>query len=119
VHEYREPILRIFSASEQASGAPIPRVTLTDLRIDGRRVDDLRSFLANGFAQGASVQGDTLICTVECAFGVRPGNYEFTAAAPGFVPQQANLPVRYAVETRGCPSSSAGSTRLSLALAAQ
>jgi len=108
VHTYEDAVLHVRNVTNSSTNAPIPRIAITKVSIDGRTVTDVRALVEGIPVQGIQIAGDSLICTTECAFGPRDGTYAFTAGAAGYQDKDVTLVASFARFVAGCPSSSGG-----------
>lgn len=88
-----DPIVHIRDARNSATGARIPLLVLSSIKIGGRlqQTGDM-SFLVPLRARNVAIDGVTLRCTVACDFAAERGSYEFTASAPGYRDRVVSLP---------------------------
>lgn len=102
VHEYREPILTLRSATSTPSGASLSKLVLGGFTLDGaaRTAQDLAT-VSSGIVVG---DDGTLECTLPCAFGRDAGRYAFTASADGHRDTAVSADAVYATLHGGCPS---------------
>ena len=113
------PILTIREARNAATGAPIAQIVLSDIHIHGQlQTGNEMQFLMVGPARNATIEGNQLRCTLDCAFSHDNGDYQFTVSAPGYTSKTVTVPnVRYTEFDRdGCWSRPTGGTTISLAL---
>ncbi|AFZ69694.1 hypothetical protein [Deinococcus peraridilitoris] len=100
VPPYPGQLMNIQSAVDATSGTAIREVLITNLTINGEQgnLSDT-SGLFTGRAQNAArnvmLDGETLKCTVACAFGWPEGTYRFTISAPGYQPQDVEATTSY------------------------
>jgi hypothetical protein len=113
-HTYRDPVLAVTAATDEASRAPVTPVFITGVTVGGQLQPP--SFLLIPPAFGARAQGDTIVCGVPCGFGTSEGRYAFVASAPGYAPRTIAVDARFARFDGGCPSFNEGSTRTAIAL---
>ena len=113
------PILTIRNATNSATGAAIPQVVLSDIRILGRlQSGNEMQHLLSDLARNATVEGNQLRCTLECAFSTDYGDYQFTVSAPGHTSKTVSIPdVRYTeFERDACRNTPTAGTTISLEL---
>ncbi len=94
----RDPLLTIASARNSQTGAAITRLTLSEIRANGRlqTAADVQFYTKHALSRNIFGDGERLICTVECAIGGEPGPWEFTISAPGFQDRRVSYDLRYA-----------------------
>lgn len=99
-----EPLVTVELVSDSASGAAIPVVLVSDVRIGGfpylpaTLVDPQRAPVIR-----ATVEGDAVRCVVSCGFGSNEGSFELTMAAPGYRGRTLTFEADYSTLTNGCP----------------
>jgi len=110
---FEDPVLAV----DLGRTAPLrPSVlALTAFRLDGRPFSPSSQW-AGGPAYRVTVRADTVLCEVPCGFGFQEGRYELVATVPGFLPADLTVEARYDDFDGGCPSSNAGSTRVTVDL---
>jgi len=79
---WKSPLIEITQAKADDSDKPISEVSLTNFVLDSNAIGP--QYLDIDDAPNVEVDGDTLRCTVPCAFGRQQGNYAFTASASGY-----------------------------------
>ncbi len=102
VHTQEDEVLHIDEASGSATGAIIGQLELSAFVINGQG-----RTAEEAVAQRQSnvvLDGELLICTLPCSFGTESGQWEFTAAAPGYLPTGQSATAEYATFSGGCPS---------------
>lgn len=109
-------MLRIAAAADRRSGRPIPVIALTDLTVGGVRQVSVVPFTRATGATNVAVRGDTLRCVIACAFGIEEGVYRFTATAEGYRSTRIEQFAHYQHVSPGCPSTSWGSTSITVSL---
>lgn len=113
-HTYLDPVLEIVRVTDAEDQTAIGEVALGHFSLDGNGVEMAR--LAAGPAFGIEVEGQEIICTVACGFGVEQGTYRFRVRAAGYAPLDASLDARYSEFNGGCPSSNSGGMRVAVEL---
>ena len=113
IHTFEEPILRITDARDATTNQAINTVLLTNVRVGG--IWQAPALLM-GKAERAAARGDTLECTVPCAFATLGGPYRFEVQSPGYFRDSVAIEAQYRSFDGGCPSSSRGSTQTSVRL---
>ena len=115
VHEFRDPLLRLQTATDSVTGRAIPRVAITNVSVDNHAFATslVLTQLPN---TRVTLIADTLWCDVACGFGNMEGVWRFDLSAPGYRAQTFQLTARYARFDGGCPSFNAGSTSLTARL---
>lgn len=112
-HIYRDPLLAITAAADEASGVHVSPLRITVVAVGGQ-LQPVGYLLATAF--GARAAGDTMVCHMPCGFGTSEGRYAFTSAASGYVSRTVTTEARYPRCEGGCPSHIAGSTRTRIVL---
>lgn len=81
-----DPLIHVREAQNSASGASIPQLTFSEIKIDGRVLQqgDMQLFLVPNRARNVTVDGAQLLCTVACDFSAATGDFEFIVSAPGY-----------------------------------
>ena len=79
---WESPLIEITHAKAEDSDEPISTVSLTNFVVDSNAIGP--QFLEIDDEPNVEIDGDTLRCTIPCAFGRQQGNYAFTAAASGY-----------------------------------
>lgn len=112
-HVFRDPVLavRLDVVGPLRPGA----FALTDFQINGRSRPPAPHW-TQAPAYRAQIRGDTLFCEGACGFGFEEGAYDFTAGAVGFDQRPVRVDARYQDGDGGCPSSSEGSTQITVTL---
>lgn len=113
---YEDAILHVRAATDSVSGAAIPRVRISDVRLNGAPVTRPEAVLTS-LARGATVENGMIVCTVACEFGMDVGTYTFTASAPGYRSATVAVDGRYATNDLGCPGRAAGGRQVDIVLA--
>lgn len=116
VHQFDGPVLNITAASGSSSGAAIPRLALSSIKVDGQSRNAEEWDDPSRPTKNISVQGGVLYCDVPCGFGTEQARYEFILDAPGFQSKITTVDARYQTFRGGCPSSSADGTQLQVQL---
>ena len=114
VHVYEDAVLHLDSASGRTTDAVIGQITLSDFAVDGtaRTPDQVTAQQS----QNVVVDGDTLVCTLPCAFGTDEGTWTFVSDADGYAPTPQSEDAAYATFNGGCPSSNDDGTHVTLQL---
>ena len=115
-HTFESPVVRVAAVTDARTGAPIRRVVLSDIAINGTRVTDVSRLNRPPVSFGLTSRDSALACEVSCGFGVEEGRYQLVVRAPGYESRALTLAARYARVRGGCPSSSAGSTDVKVTL---
>lgn len=111
------PALEVTAAKNARTGAPVSRVVLSDILLNGSPVPDPQYYLVpERLARGVVLEGDTLVCDVPCAFGKDAGTYQFTISAPGYKPTRAEFKGGPIFNSEHCYSHTIGSTQVQFAL---
>ena len=114
VHVYEDPVLHVDSASGRTTDAVIGQIELSDLEVDGQTRTPAEATEPQG--QNVEVDGDTLRCTLPCAFGTTEGTWTFVADAAGYAPTPQSEDATYATFNGGCPSSNDDGSHVTLQL---
>lgn len=109
-----KPVLEIVSARDQATGAAITALAITDVRLDGFPVDS--GVLSTNPLHNVERTMQGLTCTVPCLFGIVGGVYTFRARATGYYPTSGHVLAQYSDVPIGCPLSHGSPTHMALAL---
>ena len=112
-HVFKDPVLAVQLNAVGASRPGTP--ALTGFQLNGRSQPPTPDW-TNAPAYRVQIRGDTLFCQATCGFSFNEGGYQFTASADGFAPRPVAVDARYQEFDGGCPSSSQGSTRITLTL---
>ncbi|HSL71122.1 MAG TPA: hypothetical protein VK864_12830, partial [Longimicrobiales bacterium] len=109
-----KPVLEIGAASNQATGASIPVIAITNITLDGAPVDT--AVLRSNFRWNIARTSKGITCTVPCSFGREPGSYAFDARATGFYETTAHVVAQYSQIPSGCPAAHGKPAQVALAL---
>ena len=105
VHVFRDELVHVRAVVDSATGAGIDSVVITNVRVRGTSLPlSLVVLPAPGQGEGVSLDGDTLRCSVPCAFGTQDGRWELTLLARGYPPQTLAFDASYGEFRGGCPS---------------
>ncbi len=116
VHTYMDAVIHVEDVRDRDSGDPVETVFISAATVDARPI--LLEWLAKEKnASGVGLVGDSLKCTVPCAFGTLGGHWALTLSASGYPEQTVEFDARYAVFHGGCPSWNDDGTNVSLELA--
>ncbi|MGH7665269.1 MAG: hypothetical protein ACRENI_13415 [Gemmatimonadaceae bacterium] len=118
MHTYVEGIVHVVSATDARTGSAIERIAITDVTIDGQQLRDLEyDLFASIPVNGIELRGDTPYCTIDCDVGTEPGEWVFTASAPGFNGTETVVDAAYAGGSKtGCMSTAEDGTEVSIVL---
>lgn len=111
--------LEITGITDARTHAALSRVVLSNFRLNGTTVTDLQSLVPPQLAHGVTTDGDTLVCTIPCAFGRDAGTYQFTATASGYKPADEAFKGAPIFNDGSCPNFTIGSTQIQFALEPQ
>jgi hypothetical protein len=113
-----EPVLRILSVVDSATGTPLPQVRLSDISENGRSFADQIYFLVNGPVEGITRADPDLLCTPSCAFGFDEGLWRLTVSRDGYLPVTLELELHYRRRTvdERCLIHLSGATEVHLSL---
>lgn len=115
---FAEPLVTFQVVTDSASGAPVPVILVSDVRISGLSfmppalVDPQRAPVRQ-----ATVEGDAVRCVVSCGFGSNEAPYELTITATGYRPRTLSFTAQYSKVESGCPTLVRGGVKLSTTLA--
>lgn len=114
-HEFRDPIIRIQSATDSSSGRAILRLAVTNVSVGGQPIAP--AFVAEQQPSSRiTLLTDTLWCDLACGFGTMEGVWRFDLSASGYRSKTIQLSARYAEFDGGRPSFNSGSTLLRVQL---
>lgn len=120
VVKYLEPVITIRTVLSSVDGSPVSQLTISDVRVAGRRPtdDELRLYVA-GPSRGIVVEGDHMICAIPCGFGTDPVHWEFLVSAPGYQSKTVSLVAAYAnyiIKADECTQEYSGGSKIDLVL---
>jgi len=95
-----DPAVTIFTAKDATTGAALPTISITSVKLDGKATDLTLAAIAG---KNLSVSGGSLICTIACGFGSSEGRYEVTIESQGYEPKEISVNATYAIKSYGCP----------------
>ena len=115
---YVEPLFTISSATNSVTNGPIPQVRISALRVDNVSVPV--TYLSEvSVAHDVTVEGDQLLCTVDCGFAATPGAYQFTVSGAGYRDTSVTVAATYLRTDNSCPVRVSGGVQLNLTLSPQ
>jgi hypothetical protein len=109
VHIYKEAILHIESVTNSQTGALIPTIVLSEIRLDTSAVNPM---WLTPVSKNVVFVDSTLVCNVPCSFGTEPHQYTFRVSAKGYLDTTISCFANYSIIHGGCPSSSDGGLRI-------
>ncbi len=113
-HRYLDPLIVIDPVTEMTTGRQIMAFKIVDVTIDDNEID-LHQLLHDS-ASNCVLYDSVLYCNTPTGFGTQEGNYQLTIQASGFQDTTISFSAAYQTFDGGCPSSSSGSTPVSLQL---
>jgi hypothetical protein len=111
-HKYLDPVLEITNVSDEQSGQAITAFKITAVEIEDRS-NDLHQ-LINNVSFNIVWYDSVLYCNPPCGFGFEDGDYRLKISAIGYRDTTAAIDAQYQNIKGGCPSSSSGSTVVSI-----
>ncbi len=114
IHQYQDPILTIEEVRDAQTNESLESVVLTEFSIDGAAIQT--EMLVAEFANNVEQKGDSLLCTIPCAFGTQAGHYEFIVLTSGYVAKAVSFDLEYEEFEGGCPSYNRGGAEEEIAL---
>ena len=112
---FLEPLLTISSATNAVTSGPIPQVRISALQVDNVPVPV--TYLSEvSVAHDVTVQGDQLVCAIDCGFAATPGTYRFTVSSAGYRDTTVTVAANYSRSDNSCPVRVSGGVRLDLTL---
>ncbi len=110
-HVYIEPVLHIESAGDSVTGQEIDNIKISNVFLDS---EPAHFIILKSQMQNIEVVDSVLHCTIPCAFGIEPGDYEFTVSSEGYEDVALKVFAIYSEGGGGCPSYSNGGTRIKI-----
>ena len=117
VHVYRDAVVHIGAVVDAATSSGLDSVFVTKATVNGDSLPLFLAILGGGHEAGVLLEGDTLRCSVPCAFGSMQGRWKLTLLARGYPSQAVAFDAQYATFHGGCPSYNDGGTSVVLRLA--
>ena len=114
IHTLEDEVLHIDEASGSATSAIIGQLELSSFVVNGQ-IRTSEEVVARR-QSNVVLDGELLRCTLPCSFGTESGQWEFTAAAPGYLPTGQSATAEYARFSGGCPSFETDGTHISAVL---
>lgn len=96
--DFLEPLIRVASVTDAATGLPLADVRITDVAIDGVSYRHMLNLLVWPDPQHrVTMDGSELVCAVVCAFGNEEGEWRLSLARPGYQTTKISLRADYPV----------------------
>ena len=112
---YLDPLLTISSATNAVTNGPIPQVRISALRVDNVPIPV--TYLSEvSVAHDVTVEGDQLLCAIDCGFAATPGTYQFIVSSAGYRDTTVTVAANYSHAENSCPVRVSGGLDLDLIL---
>jgi hypothetical protein len=112
---FLDPLFTIATARNAITGGPIPIVRISALRVDNVPISV--TYLSEvTVAHDVTVEGDQLVCAIDCGFAATPGTYTFTVSSAGYRDTVVTLAANYSRSDDSCPVRISGGVQLNLTL---
>ena len=109
-----DPAVTILTAKDATTGAALPTISITSVKLDGKATDLTLVALAG---KNLSVSGGSLICTIACGFGSSEGRYDVTIESQGYEPKEISVNATYAIKSYGCPGRLSDGAKVDITMA--
>lgn len=110
-----DPLFTITSARNAVTSGPIPEVRISALRVGNVPISV--TYLSEvTVAHDVTVEGDQLVCVIDCGFAATPGTYTFTVSSAGYRDTTVTIAADYSRVDYSCPVKLSGGLELDLIL---
>jgi hypothetical protein len=110
-----DPLFTITSATNAVTNEPIPQVRISALRVG--TVPISVAYLSEvSVAHDVTIEGDQLVCVIDCGFAATPGTYTFTVSSAGYRDTTMTIAADYSRADYSCPVKLSGGLELNLTL---
>jgi hypothetical protein len=112
---YIDPLFTIASATNAVTSGPIAEVRISAVRVGNTAVPV--TYLSEvPVAHDVTVEGDQLVCAIDCGFAATPGTYTFTVSSAGYRDTVVTMAANYSRSEDSCPVRVSGGLQLNLTL---